>query len=461
VIIDSPRRREQLAAVARRLPAHVARLSWSKNEIKAERQRGLRETLAFAKAKSPWHAERLSGVDAASFTEADLARLPVMTKADVMSNWDEVVTDRRLTLAACNADITAKLEGKSKDYYYLDDYLVIATGGSSGVRGVFPWSWDEFVEIACVTFRYQLRDEPPERLAAGRRFLAVIEAGEIVHGSPFLFSVSTDPAAEVQWFAANTPLIELVAALNAAQPTEINSFASVMGELGAEAAAGRLKIGPHRVTTNSEPLLPETRDAVRKAWGVAINNMWGCVEVGHIGIECDAHEGMHMTDDLIITEFVDATNQPAQDSSAIERVLVTSLFGRTLPLIRYELTDIPVPADRLCSCGAQFPLVSDVKGRADDIFVYAGGVHIHPLVFRTPLGQNPGIAEYQVSQTENGAKIDVVAGGPIDIPTLRQELIGGLANAGLHNAQVEINLVDNLQRQDETGKLKRFIPLHG
>jgi hypothetical protein len=29
--------------------------------------------------------------------------------------------------------------------------------------------------------------------------------------------------------------------------------------------------------------------------------MWGCVEVGHIGIECDTHEGMHMTDDLIIT----------------------------------------------------------------------------------------------------------------------------------------------------------------
>ena len=29
MIIDSPRRREQLAAVSRRLPAHVARLAWS------------------------------------------------------------------------------------------------------------------------------------------------------------------------------------------------------------------------------------------------------------------------------------------------------------------------------------------------------------------------------------------------------------------------------------------------
>jgi hypothetical protein len=43
VIIDSSRRREQLAAVAQRLPAHVARLSWSKDEIAAERQRALRK----------------------------------------------------------------------------------------------------------------------------------------------------------------------------------------------------------------------------------------------------------------------------------------------------------------------------------------------------------------------------------------------------------------------------------
>ena len=418
----------------------------------------MRETLAFAKTKSPWHAKRLSGVEAESLTEVDLARLPVMTKSDVMSNWDEVVTDRRLTLAGCNADITAKLEGKTKDYYRLNDYLVIATGGSSGVRGVFPWSWDEFIEIACVTFRYQLRDESPDHLS-GRRLLAVIEAGEIVHGSPFLFSISTDPAAQVRWFPADTPLTGLVSALNAAQPTQINCFGSVMEELGAEALSGHLNISPHRVTTNSEPLLPETRDAIRKVWGVEINNMWGCVEVGHIGIECDAHEGMHMTDDLIITEFVDDKNQPTRDPDAIDRVLVTSLFGRTLPLIRYELTDIPVPDDKSCSCGAHFPLVSGVKGRSDDIFVYAGGVHIHPLVFRTPLGQNPDIAEYQVLQTEDGAKIDLVATGTIDIAAVRQEIVSGLAKSGLHNANVEINVVDSLERHKETAKLKRFIPL--
>jgi hypothetical protein len=82
-----------------------------------------------------------------------------------------------------------------------------------------------------------------------------------------------------------------------------------------------------------------------------------------------------------------------------------------------------------------------------------------PLIFRTPLGQNPGIAEYQVLQTHDGAKIAVVATGPIDVATLRQELIDGLAKPGLPNAQIEIDLVDSLKRHEETGKLKRFIPI--
>jgi hypothetical protein len=53
-----------------------------------------------------------------------------------------------------------------------------------------------------------------------------------------------------------------------------------------------------------------------------------------------------------------------------------------------------------------------------------------------------------------------VATGPIDISVVRQEIVSGLAKSGLHNANVEINVVDTLERHKETGKLKRFIPLN-
>jgi phenylacetate-CoA ligase len=118
-----------------------------------------------------------------------------------------------------------------------------------------------------------------------------------------------------------------------------------------------------------------------------------------------------------------------------------------------------------------FQLVSRVKGCADDnfIYIYAGGAYIHPLVFRTPLGQNPDIAEYQVWQTEDGAKMGVLTTEPstlhyfastlrVDVASLRQELVDGLAKSGLLDAQISIAQFDRLERHKETGKLKRFIP---
>ncbi|MEM8853056.1 MAG: phenylacetate--CoA ligase family protein [Pseudomonadota bacterium] len=457
MLIDSPLREAHIAEFRRRLPEHVARLSWSKERVAEEQQRGLAATLAFAKAKSPWHRERLRDIDPATFAMRDLGTLPAMTKADVMDHWDAIVTDPRLTLAKGNAHIVAKPHHEAESLYYLDEYEIFATGGSSGKRGVFIWDWPEFIEIACVSCRYQARDESNESLT-GRRCLAVIEAGETVHGSLFLFTVSPDPDAEVISLPAATQKDALVAALNQAQPTHINAFASAINLLAGEALAGRLTIRPRHISTNSEPLLPETRDQAREVWGVEINNVWGCVEVGLIGVECDAHKGLHLTDDLIITEFVDGDGAPVSDPEAVEKVLVTSLYNRAMPLIRYEVTDLAIPTSEPCTCGSPFPLLKDVRGRADDGFRYGEAI-IHPLVFRTPLGQHPMVEEYQVHQTADGADIAIVTRGAVDLDRLTADLVADVSAAGLANPRITLSTVDALKRHAETGKLKRFIPL--
>jgi len=451
-------RRRHLVAIAKRLPKHLERLSWSADRLKSQRHAGLQKILAFAVENSRWHRERLAGIDITQISELDLTSLPIMTKSDVMSNWDAIVTDKRLTLKGVNDHITAKLRDPDTDYYYQGDYEIFATGGSTGTRGVFVWGWEEFIDIACATFRYQMRDEPLESLT-GDRLLAVVEAGETVHGSPFVFSVSPDPGMKVEWFPAATPMKELVAQLNAAQPTHINGFSSAIGELASEARAGNLKISPIRITTNSEPLLPETRTAVKEAWGVEINNMWGCVEVGIMGIECDAHEGMHLSDDMIICEFVDQNNQATTDPDKIEKILATSLYNTSLPMIRYEISDIAIPSMEPCTCGSVFPLIKEIRGRADDAFKYSGGVKVHPLVFRTPLGQHPMIQEYQVCQTENGALINIVKIGAVDDVTLTTDLVRALTKQGMKDPDITLVFVEAVKRHAETGKLRRFVPL--
>jgi hypothetical protein len=94
----------------------------------------------------------------------------------------------------------------------------------------------------------------------------------------------------------------------------------------------------------------------------------------------------------------------------------------------------------------------------DDIFRYGGGIVVHPIVFRSQLGHERNIVEYQVRQTASGAEISICTLGPVDTEALARATQLDLAAAGLRDARISIRAVDSLDRQ-QTGKLKRFISL--
>ena len=77
----------------------VRRLRWDAGRLAAERERRLRELLVWAAGRSPFWRERLAGHDLTSFTEFDLFSLPVLTRAEMMAEFDRVVTVPGLTLA--------------------------------------------------------------------------------------------------------------------------------------------------------------------------------------------------------------------------------------------------------------------------------------------------------------------------------------------------------------------------
>lgn len=83
---------------------------------------------------------------------------------------------------------------------------------------------------------------------------------------------------------------------------------------------------------------------------------------------------------------------------------------------------------------------------------------MHPHLFRSVLGRDQGIVEYQVLQTTHGANIRVVAGAAVDLSSVAREIEQGLVLLGLGHPQVSIEVVDQLDRK-ATGKLKRFLPL--
>ena len=67
-----------------------------------------------------------------------------MTKRQVMGEFDRVVTDRHLTREAVDRHVAS---APKELEYILDEYLPIASGGSSGERGVFVYDKAAFAEF--------------------------------------------------------------------------------------------------------------------------------------------------------------------------------------------------------------------------------------------------------------------------------------------------------------------------
>jgi phenylacetate-CoA ligase len=447
-------RQRHLTDLTALMPEHVQRLRWPADRLHQERRDRLRDLLRVAKASSPWHRDRLAGIDPDRFEEADLASLAPMTKDDLMANWGQVVTDRRLTLDV----VEGHLAGLESDAYLLDEFHAVASGGSTGRRGIFLFGWREWAVAYAGFLRPSLWDLAVSPELAGLPLrMAMVGARNATHMTSALPQTFANPRVDVALFPVTQPIGRIVAGLNAYQPLVLMGYPSMLVLLAAEARAGRLRISPRRVTSTSEPLRPEVRSALTESFGAPVANMYGTSEAGPVGVGCWRGPGLHLCDDLVIVEPVDLAGRPVPAGVRSDKIYLTAISNPTLPLIRFELTDQLTVLDTPCPCGSAHQLIADVEGRLDDVFTYPGGQVVHPLAFGSPLRRDPGIVEYQVRQTLGGAEV-LVVGAPADPAATGRALARELAALGVPDPAVEVRVVDQLERQG-TGKVRRFHPL--
>jgi phenylacetate-coenzyme A ligase PaaK-like adenylate-forming protein len=448
-------RQRHVAHMSAHLPEHLDRLAWSADRLRAERNLRLRKLLEIARATSPWHRARLSTVDVGAIDENRLRVLPVMTKTDLIAHFDEIVTDRRVTLDLVNAHLASL----TSDAYLLDEFHALASGGSSGVRGVFVWGWDAWAIGWLMNLRRQVRDalsdpDPDSRPPV----LMIVAADNPAHFTGAQGRTFASPALQVCHFPVTLPLEAIVEGLNRINGRTLMAYASMLATLVAEARAGRLTISPRRIIAVAEPLLPEVRDAVRETWGAPIANSWGTSEGGVVARGCYRDTGMHLADDLLIVEPVDENGEAVPCGSESAKVYVTNLFNPLLPLIRYEITDQVTFLDEPCACGSAHRRIADIQGRLDDVFRYPSGLVVHPHAFRSVLGRDARVIEYQVRQTVRGADVLLRTRGSVEMERLARVLEAELDRVGCPQPLVTVAVVEQIPRVG-IGKLKRFVPM--
>jgi putative adenylate-forming enzyme len=436
----------------------IERNSWPRSRLLSYQQNELKKALRHAVEASPYYRETIGKLVA---REAPLEEFPTLTKRRLMANFDRIVTDRRLSRISVEQHIDSGQAGT----LLLGEYLVAATGGTTGERGLFLYDRQAWLSVVAQIVRFQrmlgvlpetrsLGIGAPSPIHLSNRFYAELRAGR-----------PDAPALDV-----TMPVPHVVEALNAYQPEVLSTYPSFIRVLAGEQRARRLRILPRLVRSVAETLTPEVRDLAREAWQAPVVNGYSSTEVGQMGQECPHVSGLHLSEDLAVYEVSDENNRPLPAGAPGTKLLVTTLTNRTMPIVRYELSDIVTLAGDQCPCGSPFARLVSVEGRREEVLRFpnkeGGFFEVHAIRLRSPLIGTEGIRQFQFAQLSDGVEILISVLPEFDPEATRRKAEDAVRQAlvkfDAEGARIAIKVVDRIERVGSAAKEKLVVKLnHG
>lgn len=426
-------------AVLRMRREHRRRERWSRAAVDAFQAGELAKLRQFAYERSAFYRRFHRGLEGKPLTE-----LPVLTKAELMSSFDEAVTDPRVRIK----DVEAFLGARKGNELYLGDYWVARTSGTTGHPGTFLANRLEWTTVIASYARAQEWAGIRANLLRRTR-LGVVSSLTPWHQSAVVGQSVDSPFVPVRRWDATRPIEEIVSGLNEWQPENLIAYASMARVLADEQIKGRLHIAPRAVMCASEVLTPETRGRIVEAWGIAPFNVYAATEPAGVASECTRHR-LHVFEDLVVTEVVDERNRPVPPGRSGAKVLVSVLFSRTQPLIRYEMSDSVTLSAELCDCGLPFRTLDAIEGRIEDTLTMPGidgsPVRVHPNVFGHVMERVP-VREWQIVQEPAALRVLLARPDPsLDVDVLATNLRRELRGVGVADAVINIEQVAQVPR---------------
>jgi len=207
-------------------------------------------------------------------------------------------------------------------------------------------------------------------------------------------------------------------------PNSLAVFAEFVNRRGVELPRVRA------ISCTGENLYAQQRRLFADTFGGEVFEKFGTRECGVIACECRQHRGMHLFLDGAYVEILDENGNPAEPGE-MGRVVVTDLFNRGMPLIRYEIGDLAVVAkNSVCPCGSPLPLIERIVGRDRDILYDGDGNPKPGYLFVEAINSVDLEAQFQVIQTdwtELLVKVVNRSGGNLDLTDLQarfQKIVG-------------------------------------
>lgn len=229
-------------------------------------------------------------------------------------------------------------------------------------------------------------------------------------------------------------------------------FARFVQERGYDGRALNLKV----VISTSEVLTDVHERLLTDTFGCAVQNEYGCGEVGPVAYTCERGT-LHVMSSNVFLEVIGDDGMASGVGEAGELV-ITDLNNRAMPLVRYRVGDFGVRAGP-CSCGRPFPPLERIFGRAYDFVVGLDDRRFHGeffmYLFEELRQRGHRFEQFQViQQSPTQVRADIVSNDG-DIAALAAHLGSRLAEH-LPGVALSVRRVPSIQRA-ASGKMRVIV----
>lgn len=355
----------------------------------------LKNIVNYAKANSPYYAKLYSRLPA----DFSLSDLPPVNKQALMEDWNNWPTDRNVTLEDINT-FMQDLDNIGRKWQ--KKYLVFTTSGSTGhpLVSLCDSTTNNIMSALSITRSYARKQDLYNFIKKGGKSIGVFANGGFYLGNSSVRARLLQMPWKKKQMAITSALLpteQIVAELNAFQPTMLGGYPSNLELLIDEQKSGRLHISPVIIMTGGEYLSDSLRKALADAFNCYVQTSYSSTEGGCIACEC-TEKHFHINDDWVIVEPVDRNNNPVPDGVLSDKILLTNLFNYTQPYIRYEVTDRVIYHHEPCACGNPSPWI-ELEGRNDDVVTFIENnipIRIPPLAIYATLKEIHMLKRFQL-----------------------------------------------------------------
>lgn len=208
----------------------------------------------------------------------------------------------------------------------------------------------------------------------------------------------------------------------------------------------------------SEMLFEEDKILLEKHLGIPVVNEYGASELDLIAFQSRSdgtNDEWQVNSETLFVEILDENNQPVPYGKE-GKVVITSLYNKAHPFIRYEIGDVGILDEKST---LKKPILKKLIGRTSDIAILPSGKKSPGLTFyyvtKSIIEDDGNVKEFIVRQTKlDSFEIDYVSSEELTLEQILEieKAIAKYLEPGLHFTYNRKAVLERTKR----GKLKQF-----